>query len=58
MNKIKTSQLFNKNKILFEINDTKDTIDKACKARLDLFDLESIKNYNKILYLDTDIQGA
>ena len=55
MNKIKTSQLFNKNKILFEINDTKDTIDKACKARLDLFDLESIKNYNKILYLDTDI---
>jgi len=28
---------------------------KACKARLDLFNLPSIKNYNKMLYLDTDI---
>jgi hypothetical protein len=55
MNKIKTSHLFNENKILFEINDTKDTIDKACRAKLDLFNLESIKNYNKILYLDIDI---
>jgi len=55
MNKIKTSHLFDENKILFEINDTKDTIDKACQAKLDLFNLESIKNYNKILYLDIDI---
>ena len=55
MNKIKTSHLFNENKILFEINDTKNTIDKACKARLDLFNLSFITNYNKILYLDTDI---
>jgi lipopolysaccharide biosynthesis glycosyltransferase/predicted O-methyltransferase YrrM len=55
MNKIKKSHLFNDEKIKFEINDTYDNIDKACKARLDLFNLHSIKNYNKILYLDTDI---
>lgn len=55
MNKIKQSHLFNENKIKFEINDTYNNIDKACKARLDLFNLSSIINYNKILYLDIDI---
>jgi lipopolysaccharide biosynthesis glycosyltransferase len=55
MNLIKNSHLFNEEKIKFEINDNYNTIDKACKARLDLFNLSSIKNYNKILYLDTDI---
>jgi len=55
MNIIKKSHLFNGTKIKFEINDTYDNIDKACKARLDLFNLPSITNYNKILYLDTDI---
>jgi lipopolysaccharide biosynthesis glycosyltransferase len=40
--------------IQFELNDTYDTIDKACRSRLDLFDL-AIQNYKKILYLDTDI---
>ena len=55
MNIIKQSHLFNNEKIKFEINDTYDNIDKACKARLDLFNLPSIINYNKILYLDTDI---
>ena len=55
MNKIKQSHLYNDDKIKFEINDSYDTIDKACKARLDLFELQSIKNYEKILYLDTDI---
>jgi FkbM family methyltransferase len=54
MNKIKQSHLWNKT-IQFEINDTYDNIDKACKARLDLFHLPSVNNYNKILYLDTDI---
>jgi len=54
MNIIKQSHLFNE-KIIFEINDTYNNIDKACKARLDLFNLHSITNYNKILYLDTDI---
>jgi len=54
MNIIKQSHLFSK-KIKFEINDTYNNIDKACKARLDLFNLHSITNYNKILYLDTDI---
>ena len=54
MNMIKQSNLFSK-KIFFEINDTYTDIDKACKARLDLFYLSKIKNYDKILYLDTDI---
>jgi lipopolysaccharide biosynthesis glycosyltransferase len=43
----------------FEINDTYNTVEKACKARLDLFDLlvhtNKKYNYEKILYLDTDI---
>jgi lipopolysaccharide biosynthesis glycosyltransferase len=52
---IKKSHLFNNEKITFEINDTYNNINKACKARLDLFNLSSITNYNKILYLDTDI---
>jgi predicted O-methyltransferase YrrM len=55
MNKIKKSHLFNNEKIKFEINDTYNNTDKACKSRLDLFNLASIINYNKILYLDTDI---
>ena len=55
MNKIKQSNLFNNEKIKFEINDTYDDIEKACEARFDLFNLPSIKNYDKILYLDTDI---
>ena len=55
MNMIKKSHLFNDDKIKFEINDTYNNIDKACKARLDLFKLPSINNYNKVLYLDTDI---
>ena len=52
---IKQHHLYNPEKIKFEINDTFDNINKACKARLDLFNLPSITNYNKILYLDTDI---
>jgi lipopolysaccharide biosynthesis glycosyltransferase len=55
MNIIKQNHLFNNEKIKFEINDTYNNIDKACKARLDLFNLHSIMEYNKILYLDTDI---
>jgi predicted O-methyltransferase YrrM len=55
MNKIKKSHLFNNEKIKFEINDTYNNTDKACKSRLDIFNLASIINYNKILYLDTDI---
>ena len=63
MNMIQKSPLFNEN-IRFEINDTYNNIDKACKARLDCFKLNSINNnnnnnninsYKKILYLDTDI---
>lgn len=53
--KIQQCHLFNAEKIKFETNDAYNDIDKACKARLDLFDLPSVKNYSKILYLDTDI---
>jgi hypothetical protein len=35
MNIIKQSHLFNSEKIMFEINDTYNSIDSACKARLD-----------------------
>ena len=52
MNRIKNSHLFYEN-IKFEINNTYDTIEKACKARLDLF--KFTLPYDKILYLDTDI---
>lgn len=55
MNIIKRSHLFNEEKVKFEINDTYNDVNKACKARLDLFNLQSVKNYKKILYLDTDI---
>ena len=54
MNLIKKSHLFNEEKVKFEINDTYDNIYKARKARLDIFNLDSIKKYNKILYLDTN----
>ena len=55
MNTIKQSHLFNNEKIFFEINDSYNDLDSACKSRLDLFNLPSVTNYNKILYLDTDI---
>lgn len=51
---IKASKFFS-NKIKLEINDDKNSVVEACKARLDLFKLESVKFYDKILYLDTDI---
>jgi len=54
MNMIKQNPLCNE-KIIFEINDSYDNIDLACKARLDLFNLSSVSIYDKILYLDTDI---
>lgn len=54
MQRIKESHLYN-NKIEFEINDSYNSIDSACKSRLDFFELQSISKYSKILYLDTDI---
>ncbi len=54
MDMIKKSHLYH-SKIKFEVNDTYNSIDTACKARLDVFNLPSITQYNKILYLDTDI---
>ena len=55
MNMIKKNKLFNSKQIKFELNDTYTNIDKACKARLNLFNLSATSNYKKILYLDTDI---
>lgn len=55
MKKIKQSHLYNSQKILFEVNDTCDTIKKSCRARYTLFDLPSVQLFEKILYLDTDI---
>jgi hypothetical protein len=46
---------YNKHNIYFEVNDNIDTMEKACKARLDLFDIKIIDKYKKVLYLDTDI---
>jgi hypothetical protein len=37
MNIMKKNHLFNNEKIKFEINDTYDNIDKACKGRLDFY---------------------
>lgn len=54
MNRIKRSHLYC-DKIKFEINDTYIDIDSSCKARLDVFELQSISDYNQVLYLDTDV---
>ena len=54
MNIIKRSKLYNE-KINFEINDTYNDVEKACKSRLDFFNLSSSKNYSRVLYLDLDI---
>jgi predicted O-methyltransferase YrrM len=53
-NIIQFSHLYNA-KIKFEINDTYNNVDLACKSRLDLFKLSSSIDYDTFLYLDTDI---
>ena len=57
MNMIKQSHFYKAlNKIIcFEINDNYNTVETACKSRLDLFNLASVAKYSKFLYLDTDI---
>jgi predicted O-methyltransferase YrrM len=61
MNIIKNSSLYRDN-IIFSINNNYNSVDLACRARLDLFELVNeqnqdriLDNYEKILYLDTDI---
>ena len=61
MNIIKSSSLYSEN-IVFSINNNYNSVDLACRSRLDLFDLldsteqkKIVDNYSKILYLDTDI---
>ena len=67
MDIIKKSPFYKGELIRFEVIDGYASVEKACKARLDLFDLlvdttnngnkynGNKYNYNKILYLDTDI---
>lgn len=59
MELIQISPLFalanDKSRMVFAINNNYSTVDSACKARLDLFELEPISRYSKVLYLDTDI---
>jgi lipopolysaccharide biosynthesis glycosyltransferase len=43
-----------KDNIKYIINDNIHYIDEACSAKLDIFSLSLIDNYNKILYLDID----
>jgi hypothetical protein len=52
---IKEHRLFDDAIIHFEINNTYSTIEEACKSRLDVFQFDSIKKYDKVLYLDIDI---
>lgn len=54
MNIIKKSNLYTET-IKFAINDSYNDLDTACRARLDLFNLPTVSDYNKILYLDSDI---
>jgi hypothetical protein len=54
MNTIKQSHLFCDEKIKFEINGSICN-DNSQKATLDLFNLPSTTNYDKIVYLDTNI---
>ena len=41
--------------MIFELNDGYDSVDKACKARLDVFDFAISSKYEKFLYFDTDV---
>jgi lipopolysaccharide biosynthesis glycosyltransferase len=55
--KIEQLNLFKKHSsvVFFHTNDEYNSVDSACKARLDLFEIPMVKDYSKILYLDTDI---
>lgn len=54
MNMIKKSHLYN-HKMIFELNDTFNTIRLACRSRYNFFKLESARKYSKVLYIDTDV---
>ena len=49
------SNLFLNKKIIFHVNDYIQNKIQACSSRLDVFDFPQVKNYKRILYLDTDI---
>ncbi len=53
-NIIKQSHLYCE-RIKFVINDNYTSITDGCCARIDLFNFDCISQYNKVLYLDTDI---
>lgn len=52
---IKTTSYKQLETIIYFQTNNYTTISDACKSRLDLFDFEISKNYEKFLYLDTDI---
>jgi hypothetical protein len=52
---IRDSKYYVEDKIKFVINDNYNTLDTACKSRLDLFEFPIIQNYSRILYLDSDV---
>lgn len=54
-NLIEKSNLFIPEKICIYTCDKYDSIESACKARLDIFDIPIVNNYARVLYLDIDI---
>lgn len=55
---IKTNETFhnnNNNNIKIHTNDDYNSLDAACKSRLDFFSIPGIEDFENILYLDTDI---
>jgi len=52
---IQQSRFYNQNTFFFITNDEFQSVDLACKARLDVFDYSIINIYDKILYVDTDV---
>lgn len=49
------SKLTKHKKIIFHLNDHIKSKEDACCSRLDVFDFPQIKNYTRVLYLDTDV---
>lgn len=54
MNAIKKTELY-RDKIIFHVNDNKNSVELACKSRIDLFNIPCVKEFNQILYLDVDM---
>ena len=53
--KIIKSSCYVSENIKFKINDDYNSIDAACKSRLDFFSIPGIQDYENVLYLDSDV---